>query len=366
MKQTGIIIILLLSSWASSSCSHGKGETADKAGDTIEMRYAELLEIIRYKDYTKVTIRDPWKSGRTLHTYEIRKPYKRMVVYTAIHTSLFHELSVTDHIAGVCDTKYITAQWVHELCRTGKIIDCGNAMNPDIEKVIQAKPDAILLSPFENSGGYGKVEELGIPIIEAADYMETSALGRAEWIKFYGILTGKEREAERIFSAIEKKYNAVKRTNRKQNIKVLTDKKQGSAWYVPGGGSTFGQMIADAGGLYAFAGDKRSGSIPLSLETMIEKNLDADVWLIKYNSKKDLTLSELAKENDAYRMFKAFKKGNVYGCNTSYVPFYEEVPFHPERLLEDYDRIFASPDSAHGLRYYKRLKVGSINSPNKQ
>ena len=56
-------------------------------------------------------------------------------------------------------------------------------MNPDIERIIDLRPDAILLSPFENSGGYGRVGKLNIPIIECADYMETSALGRGEWMR---------------------------------------------------------------------------------------------------------------------------------------------------------------------------------------
>ena len=69
-------------------------------------------------------------------------------------------------------------------------------MKPDIERIIDLRADAILLSPFENSGGYGRLEQIGVPIIECADYMETSALGRAEWMKFYGLLYGKEHEAD--------------------------------------------------------------------------------------------------------------------------------------------------------------------------
>jgi len=79
-----------------------------------------------------------------------------------------------ESIGGVCDLKYIKLQEVQDGCRTGSIADVGNGMNPDIEKIIDLHPDAIMLSPFENSGGYGRVEKLNIPIIECADYMETS------------------------------------------------------------------------------------------------------------------------------------------------------------------------------------------------
>ena len=83
-------------------------------------------------------------------------------------------------------------------------------MSPDIEKIIDLNADAVLLSPFENSGGYGRIESIGIPIIECADYMETSPLGRAEWMKFYGLLTGKEEETDSLFRKIEQQYLTLK------------------------------------------------------------------------------------------------------------------------------------------------------------
>ena len=69
---------------------------------------------------------------------------------------------------------------------------------------------ALLLSPFENSGGYGKLDELKIPIIECAEYMETSALGRAEWMKFYGILFGCKQTADSLFKVVEHNYLSLK------------------------------------------------------------------------------------------------------------------------------------------------------------
>ena len=80
-------------------------------------------------------------------------------------------------------------------------------MNPDMERIIDLHPDAILLSPFENSGGYGRIEKLNIPIIECADYMETSALGRAEWMRFYGLLFGAAPQADSLFAEVDSCYS---------------------------------------------------------------------------------------------------------------------------------------------------------------
>lgn len=353
-----VVIPLLLLSCKGNKASDERGDC-----DTVKMKYSQLLSIVKHHDYTEVSIADPWNKGRILHRYILAEkkvqteenatfvhvPLKRAVVFTAPHLGLMANLDAKKSVAGVCDMEYVMANWVKSLA------DCGNAMNPNVEKIITLKPDGIILSPFQNSGGYGKVEQLGVPIVEAADYMETSALGRAEWMIFYGMLFGKEDEACKLFDSIERNYNRlVSEKAKEKHPKVMVDLKQSSSWYVPGGGSTLGRMIADAGGNYAFSNDKRSGSIPCSIETMIEMNNDADIWLVKYSGTNDLTLSQMTVDNDKYALFKAWRKGEVYGCNTKYVPYYEEVPFHPDLLLEDYVNIFHRT-TAH-LRYYKKLQ----------
>lgn len=143
----------------------------------------------------------------------------------------------------------------------------------NIEKIIDFHPDAILLSPFENSGGYGRIEKLGIPVIECADYMETSPLGRSEWVRFFGLLFGKRRQADSLFTAVRADYlqlcDLVKSVN--QRPTVISELKSGSAWYVPGGKSTTGRLYQDAGAAYVWAEDEHSGSIPLSFETVFDR-----------------------------------------------------------------------------------------------
>ena len=345
------------------SCGQGTKTGVTTDGDTIPLRYSRLLTIVRHGKYTEVLIADPWKPGNTLHKYNLATsradapadgtfvpiPLGKTLIFTAAHCWLMGQLGAENSVVGVCDKQYIMADWVKRLP------DCGNAMNPNIEKIISLTPDAVILSPFQNSGGYGKVEQLGIPIIEAADYMEESALGRAEWMLFYGMLIGRQHEAEQLFHQVETQYKALmaQACRTTTSPKVMVDIKQSSSWYVPGGGSTLGKMIVEAGGRYAFSNDKRSGSIPLSVETMLSENHDADVWLIKYNSANDLTLGTLQADNASYAKFQAFAQGNVYGCNTSYVPYYEQVPFHPDWLLHDYIRILNSHTDS--LRYYKKL-----------
>ncbi|WP_300728872.1 ABC transporter substrate-binding protein [uncultured Bacteroides sp.] len=349
-----VLIVLLL-----SACGGQSKTSFTQAGDTIRLSYAENLNIIKYNDYTVVGLRNPWDTLQTLHTYilidkvkpqpdnlpegtVVKVPLEQSLVYSSVHCGLIDELGAPQSIKGVCDLQYINLPFIQEGCKKGMITDAGNSMNPDIEKVIDMHSDAILLSPFENSGGYGRIEKLSIPIIECADYMETSALGRAEWMKFFGMLYGKEAEADSLFTQIENRYQSLKKqvADLPDKPKILSELKTGSSWYVPGGESTSGKLMTDAGGQYIFADIAKSGSVALSFETVFDKAQHADIWLFKYNQEKDKTYKELKSDYAPYANFDAYKKRRIYGCNTKYIHFYEDLPFHPEILLEDLIKIF--------------------------
>lgn len=360
-----------------SACGGGsKTSSLQAEGDTIRMKYSSLLQIVKHADYTVVTIRNPWDTLKVLHTYLladrekplpehlpegtiVRTPLQKSVIYSSVHCSLWSELDELKGIGGVCGLEYIKLPQIQEGCRNGSIVNVGNSMNPDIERIIDLRPDAILLSPFENSGGYGRVGKLNIPIIECADYMETSALGRAEWMRLYGLLLGKEAQADSLFADIEKEYLTLTQQVKSQNLKrptVISEMKNSSAWYIPGGNSTMGRLYQDAGADYVFAYLSNSGSVPLAFETVFDRGGNADIWLIKYNQPQDKTYSELERDYAPYARFKAFQDRKVYGCNTNHVPFYEESPFHPELLLKDLIKIFHPellPD--YDLKYFSNL-----------
>ena len=358
-----------------SSCGGQKMASAD-GGDTVCFKYAKLLNLVRHSGYTVATISHPWRQDAVLHQYVlvpadsalpellpegtlIRTPLRRSVVFTTVHCSLLSMLQREQSVAGVADLKYIKAPYVQAGVNSGHITDCGDGMSPVIEKIIDLHPDALLLSPFENSGGYGQLEEIDIPIVECAEYMEPSPLGRAEWVKFYGLLYGCEHEADSLFALVDSSYNAIKQrtSDIKHQTSTLLDKITGSVWYVPGGRSTIGRMLADAGADYPWANDEHSGSVALPFETVLERAGDSDVWLLRYSGKQPLTRQQLLSEHRGYNQFRAFNNGQVYGCNVEQSLFYEESPFRPDLLLSDFIRILYPEVLPHGeLRYYHQLK----------
>lgn len=360
-----------------SSCHRaGRDKAFAAGGDTLRLRYATNITIVDSCGYSVVTLRNPWDTVHTLHTYilvpygaplphatpqgtVLRVPLSRSLVYSSVHTSLMGQLGAENAIAGVCDIKYFHMPFIRDGYASGRIADCGTSTNPDIERIIDLHPDAILLSPYQNNNGYGRIEKLGIPIIECADYMEESPLGRAEWMLFYGRLFGMTTRADSLFAVVDSSYNSLKsRAAKSQECPlVMSDMMYASTWYIAGGKSITGRLYTDAGGRYAFADEEYASALPMSIEKVYDRAGNADVWLIKYNREKDMTFADLAKENRAYTHFRPYRLRNVYGCNTGKLPFYEETPFRPDYLLSDLLRIFhgkAEEDSCN-LRYFSRL-----------
>ncbi len=229
-------------------------------------------------------------------------------------------------------------------------------MSPDIERIIALKPDAIILSPYEGQN-LGRIAKLGIPVILAADYMEMSSLGRAEWMRYFARLFDCAQRGDSLFNVVDANYQSLKAYAAKlpKGKSVLTERKTGAVWYTPGGESTIGVTIRDAHGGYAFAKDKHSGSLPLSFEQILAKAGQSDVWAFKFNGARLMSKSDLLREFQGYSGLKAFRTGNIYECNCSVRPYFEEVSWRPDYLLREMI-ILLHPQAKLGkLRYYQKL-----------
>lgn len=411
---------------AITSCQGGKTGAGDgDGGDTVKMKYAQLLTIVKHGgeyaehdgEYAEVTIANPWKEGTLLHRYilvpkgeegnktvarlamqrsagarcvtdTVRTPVENSAVFTSPHCQLLYELGCGQAIRGVCDLDYINIPDVKKRAASAgnhgsssAIADYGSSMAPDIERIIALKPEAILVSPFENSGGYGKLDKLHIPLIEVADYMEASPLGRAEWMKFYGMLFEKsdakdskteissskagifQSKADSLFAKIEKEYLNLKAAARKlpAGLSVLTERKTGSVWYVPGGQSTIGILLKDANARYIFSEDQHSGSLAMSPEQILAKAKNIDVWAFKYFGGKPLSRSQLLQEYAGYKSLAAFGSSRIYQVDTSCEPYFEITSFHPEVLLREFILLSHPADNARFAKYDKEIrKLGKL------
>lgn len=361
-------LILLLTGCHQNNLSRNHDEKE------ITFDYAKLVRMWQCDGFKKLEIRNPWDTTCLLQTYllvdkakeipadrpdgiVVKVPLNRSAVFTTVHCSLIEELGAVNSISGICELEYITNPNIIALTQSGKITDFGSSMSPDIEKIITVSPDAILLSPFNNSGGHGGIDKLGIPIVECADYMESDPLGRAEWIRIYGMLFGKEHEADSIFAKVTEAYTQIEKDARQEtgtHPSLLYGLDNGGSWFIPGGKSYMAKMFASAGADYIFGETTHSGAEPFAFETVYDKGCNADIWLILGTEVADKTYKDLQR----FSSFKSYKEKRVYACNTTKTSFFDEIPFHPERLLKDLYVISHSEkydDVDEYLHYYRKL-----------
>lgn len=374
MKTIVASSLLLLFSLLFSTCQN-KPEVLSSRRE-IPLQYATLLQLTAADSFTIATIREPHDTTKILQRYcllekdvtppkalpkattIIRIPLQRAAVFSSVHLALLQELHASRQVRGICDIQFIIDQNLQALIRHRRLTNYGGSLRPDLELLVATRADALLVSSLVDVDR-PELRKTGIPIIECADYLETSALGRAEWIKFFGLLFGQRQAADSIFQQVEDRYQSLTRQVRtlRQRPSLLVETKKGGVWYVPGGKSTMGEIYQAAGANYLFSYLNQSGSVALSFETIYKKALNADFWLIKYGDTTSLSYQRLKASYTHYSAFKAFRQHNIYACNTLQKSFYEETPFHPERLLEDLIKLFHPqllPD--HRLRYFEPLQ----------
>lgn len=322
-------------------------------------------------------IRNPWDTLRLLHRYllvpkgaelpdgmpdgtVLRTPLGRVAVYASQHCAVMSRLGVEWNVAGICDAYYVADTAVKERLKKGEIVDLGSSFLPDMERLVSLSAEAVILSPYKD-GSYGKAAELGIPLVEIADYMENSPLARAEWIRVFGALFGCRELADSLFTETCNRYNALvgMAAGVEKRPTLFSELKTGGVWYQPCGGSYMAALYRDAGIDYLWSDTPGTGSLSLSFEEVLARAVDADLWVFKYaDERRDRRLSDLAREFAPYAGFEAFKNGGVWGCNSVKYSYFEDLAVSPELVLRDFmlmahPELFSSEDTTC---YFKRLE----------
>ena len=358
-----------------SSCG-GSAERSADSGDTLTSR-SELLTLVDRGDYVTAEVADPWNDGKLLAAYAlvskdselpdgvrenytvVKVPLERSIVYSSTNAGALGELDALGSVAAVADgSYYASSDTVARLIAEGIIRDIGNSMSPDPEAIIDVSPDAVLVSPYENAG-HGVLDRLGVPVVDFADYMETEPLGRAEWILLLGELYGRRQCAQQIYKRVCGDYDSLRVKVSGAGLrrpKVLTETVTSGVWYVPGGASYMAHMLQDAGAQYPWASDTSAGSLQLDVASVIDRASDADVWISRtYGALRDrsalLDISPLSSQ------FKAFTTGELYNCDTSEKPIFNDIAFHPERILRDFIMMFHPGliEDGEGMNYYRKI-----------
>ena len=359
------------------SCGHKTAETKNpQTSDTLKLKYAEGFSIRYFGNYKEVVVYSPWVKGTEYARYylvdniniktpvngtKVQIPLNTLATTSVTHLEFLNLLGELQTITGVCSPGIIYNPLVLKRIGQGRIADLGDAFSINVERTLQLNPGAVMMSGYNQNDPYAKrVTQAGIPVIFNNEWMETSLLARAEWIKFVGVFFNKEKLADSIFAGIDKRYNEIKSKAAKVKNKptIMAGSNFRGTWYMPAGHSFMGRLFEDAGARYYFSSDTTSGSLPLNVESVLKNFSKTDIWLnCSFSS-----INDLIKADSKHAFFRPVVLKQVYNFNKRKITsgandFWESAVARPDILLSDVIAIL-HPDIMPGytLVYGERLK----------
>ncbi|MFZ4105996.1 ABC transporter substrate-binding protein [Flavobacterium sp.] len=326
-----------------------------------EIHYAKGFSILNHKGYSVVTVSNPWPKADKSYTYILKEingiipdslkqfltisvPVKTIVVTSTTHIPSLEMLGVENTLVGFPNLNYISSEKVRALIDGKKVKELGSNQALNTEVVIDLQPQVIIGYGIDNNNPtLDNLQKNGLKVLLNGDWNEQTPLGKAEWIKFFGALYGKQDKADKIFSKIEKDYLQTLKIAKSATIHptILAGDMFEDKWYLPQGTSWGCQLLKEAQGNYLWATTTGTGSLSLSFETVLEKGKNADFWI---TSGQFGSLKEMLESNPHYSQFKAFQNKNVYSFSgrkgkTGGVLYYELAPNRPDIVLKDIVKI---------------------------
>lgn len=351
--------ILLL--FALVACKNDQSPATVTTNLNSNIDYANGFTIEHLDNYTVINVTNPWPGADKTYSYAFAKniddikdasgfdavvkvPIKNMVVTSTTHIPSLEMLNEMESLVGFPNLNYISSKAARLKINEGNIKELGKNEALNTETLIELSPDAIVSFAVEGEGeSLQTIKKTGIPVLINADWTETHPLGKAEWIKFFGVLYNKEQQADSIFNTIATNYLAAKELAKAatKTPNILSGAMYKDVWYMPQGNSWAAQFITDANGNYVWKDHKGTGSIALNIESVLDKGQFADVWIGpgQYKLK-----TQLLESNPVYGEFKAFKDNAVFTFTskvgeTGGVLYYELAPNRPDIVLKDIIKI---------------------------
>lgn len=358
-------------------------ETFDPAVDYFPNKvapdYATGWTVAYHNHYKIVTLPTPWNEAAETFRYlllqcgtpapddysdlpVIEIPVKRVITMSSTQLPHLRKLNRLDNLVGHENFATVNTPEVRALIDAGKLVEIGSGAGVNIEAAIDAAPDLILPYSLGNpeQDAHPKLIEAGLPVVLTAEYMETSPLGRVEWIKFMALFFNEEAKANVSFDGTAARYNTMAQLaqNVTEKPTAFTGIPRGDSWYVAGGRSYVAQFLADAGAQYIWADDESTGTSPLAVEAVFDKVYVGDFW---FNTSSWTTLDDALGADSRLADLAAYQSGNVYNNNARLNEnggndYWESGLANPDVILADLIAIL-HPEllPEHELVYYRQL-----------
>jgi iron complex transport system substrate-binding protein len=374
-----ILVPVLLFLLISISCKKGVVKVDEKIQPESTIKYAKGFDIINDNGTKKLIIKSAYQNSKETFSYNLYKkvpinaianatlnnikiPVKKIVVTSTTHIPMLELLNEETAIVGFPYSKFVSSAKTRALIDAGKITEVGKETSLNTEILLDLQPELVVgYSVSSADKSLTTIQKAGIPVMYNGDWLEETPLGRAEWIKFFGVLFDKEKQADSIFKVIENNYLEAKKIALKSNKKptILSGAIMSKdIWNLPGGESFVATFFKDANFNYLWKDTKGKGSLSLSFESVFDKGQNADLWLAPahYTSKE-----QLIKSNPLYAEFNAFKNNNIYTPislkgKTGGIIYYELAPTRPDLVLKDLIKI-VQPEllKEYEFTFYRKL-----------
>lgn len=349
------------------NCKDDKSNTQPlpvKTENHINLKYAQGFSFEDFTDYKVLTIKTPWPKAEKSYKYLIASKEQlakmtfpsdaydgiitdniaKLVVTSTTHIPALELLGIEESLVGFPGTDYVSSEKTRQRIEANDVRELGKNEGINTEVLLELNPDVVIGFGVDGvNKTFETIKKAGIPVIYNGDWVESSALARAEWIKFFGVLFNKEKQADSIFNTIETNYLEAKKIalNAEQQPTVLSGVVNGNVWELPNGSSFEAQFLKDANLNYLWSDTEGNGSLKLSFETVFEKAKDADLWLSPSYFR---SLEQLENANTLYTNFEAFKNKAIYSFTnttgkTGGVLYYELGTTRPDYILKDLIKI---------------------------
>jgi iron complex transport system substrate-binding protein len=327
------------------------------AGKEIPIEHASGLSITDYGEFKILEIAHPWPNaqapfryllakegavvpGELSYDFRVNIPVKKLVATSTTHIPSLENLGVENTLIGFPGLDYISSPSTRKLIEQGKIKELGRTEALNTEQLLALQPDVVIGFSIDGANkSLNNIGKSGIPVVYNGDWTETSPLGKAEWIKFFGAFYDKLEEATAFFKEVETAYLEAKELagTAGSTPTVIAGAMYKDQWYLPAGQSWQASFLKDANADYLFKASPGTGSLSLSVETVLAKGANAQYWIgpAQFTSYEQLLLS-----SPHYRQFAAFEDKNIYTFSsekgeTGGVIFYELAPNRPDLVLKD-------------------------------
>ena len=378
MKNINFIPVLIYI-LISISCKNEVIKVDIKQRFENNIKYANGFDIITKNGIKKLIIKSPYQNSKDVFEYQIKNktvskninknnliievPITKILVTSTTHIPMVELLNEEATVIGFPYSKYVSSEKTRQLIDSGNITEIGKENSLNTEILLDLEPEIVVgYSVSSADKSLTTIKKAGINVIYNGDWLEETPLGRAEWIKFFGVLFNKEKQADSIFKIIETNYLEAKKialTAIKKPTILSGAIMSKDIWNLPAGDSFVAQFLKDANLDYLWKNSKGKGSLSLSFESVFDKGVNADFWIAPgYFSTKE----QLLNSNQIYTKFKAFENGNIYTPSTKKgttggVIYYELAPTRPDLVLKDIIKITNTdllPD--YKMTFFQKMK----------